>query len=895
MCHRPILPMCVALMMAVVWGAPAEGASVWREGEQPDRATMQGHGWYDSVKHDQLSGGDWLSNFSENSGSATYVLTLPETGDYALWVRANPTKATLRWRLNDRQWADVPLDRARHRRNIAADGAPDLRYIAWVRLGRERLAEGKHTLRFRFVSENKHHGAIDAIYLTTEGRTPVGKHNPADAADQHAPGYFAWTPGRDPLTGEAPIDLRRLNERVAGMNGCVRREGDRFVLGSGQPVRFWAVQGGLGAAPDRFDRRARHLAKYGVNLVRLGGLEFFRDWRDDKASFRDRLDTLHAKVAALKQHGIYVYLDHLYWHTHTKISDDIYPGFGEGEAAIALLFFSEEFQKTYVRFLNDLLTADNPYTDVSLANDPAVAFIELQNESSLLFWTFKPRDFPDPERKLVERHFARFLENKYGSLQKAVRAWGDNPRKGNPTPDALDAGRVGLYAAGRLTGQDWAVNQRNAARAADQLQFMVEAQRGFYEKMRRTLRDRIGTRALIVPSNWKTADPRVLDGLERYTYTAGDVIARNSYFGPAYKEGGQQRFYAIEAGDTYRSRSALKAPNAPAPLATPQIAGYPFMVTENNWTRPNRYRVEWPLTVAAYAAMTGVDGWTFFTKQDTDWRHIMGVWDVSNPSVLGQFPAAALMYRRGDVTQPNRPAALERVSFDQAYAMQGTRTVPLRGGDALWQARLEAREKQAGDTPDKAVDPLAHFVGPVQQQFDEKAAALQTVDIEAHIDREAQIVRSMTGQLRWNAGAGVVRVDTQRAQGAWGFLGAVGPIELSDVTIDSDNAYGAVVAVSLDDKPLRESDRVLIQTGTWDRPYGFETEAAGEYERITNLGGYPLNVRRIKAKITLHTQGETAIALDGNGQLTERRVDARRDGQRLRITLPEDAIYTIVR
>jgi hypothetical protein len=637
------------------------------------------------------------------------------------------------------------------------------------------------------------------------------------------------------------------------------------------------------------------LAKYGVNLVRLGGLELFRTWRNDRQAFRAKLDQLHRKVAALKQQGIYVYLDHLFWHTHTKISRDVFPGFGEGKHPIALLFFSDRFQSLYLDFLNELLGTQNPHTGRSLANDPGLALVELQNESSLLFWTFKPKKLPPPVRELVETQFANWLKQKHGSLQAAKQSWGPNPRKGNPTPDDFQANRVGLYNTGMLTGNDWAVQQRNAKRARDQLQFMVETQRGFYAQMKQTLRSRIGAQQLIVPSNWKTADPRVLDALERYTYTAGDVIARNTYFGVNYKEGGRQRFYAIEQGDTYRAASALKAPEKPSPFAMPQVADHPFMITENNWTRPNRYRVEWPMLVGAYASMLGIDGWTFFAKSATDWQHTMGVWDLSNPSVLGQFPAAALMYRRGDVQQASEAVAQEQIALSKAYAMEGTRTVPLHGNDALWQARREEKQAQQPKRVANQLDPLAFFVGPVTQRFHANKKRFETLDLASHIDREQQTVRSTTGQIQWNAADGVVRLNTPRAQGAWGFLGQAGRIELEDIAIECDNEYGSVLAIALDDKPLSRSDRILIQTGTWDQPFGFKTEKVGKFQRITNLGGYPLNVRQIKARVTIATEADEAVVLDGNGYPTSRAVALEKRGQKRRLTLPADAIYTVLR
>ena len=120
---------------------------------------------------------------------------------------------------------------------------------------------------------------------------------------------------------------------------------------------------------------------------------------------------------------------HLYWHTHHEIDESVFPGFGDGKNAIALIFFSERFQNLYLDFLRDLMTSENPYTGRSMAKDPGVAFVEIHNESSLLFYTFKPDNFPEPELKLVEEKFGDWLIDRYGSLDAAFEAWATGRRQ----------------------------------------------------------------------------------------------------------------------------------------------------------------------------------------------------------------------------------------------------------------------------------------------------------------------------------------------------------------------------------------------------------------------------------------------------------------------------------
>jgi hypothetical protein len=386
----------------------------------------------------------------------------------------------------------------------------------------------------------------------------------------------------------------------------------------------------------------------------------------------------------------------------------------------------------------------------------------------------------------------------------------------------------------------------------------------------------------------------VLGGLDRYTYAATDVVLRNEYFGPNYAKDGNPRFYSVDEGDTFRYDSALKPPATPGPLLTPLIAGHPFMMTENNWERPLRYRAEWPFLVATYARMMGVDGWNFFALDSSDWQHTMSVWDINNPTVLGQFPAAALMFRRGDVTEPDEPAVLETVSLADAYAMKGTEVWAAGGRDLLWVARIGDLESAAA-TDGYRLDPKAFFVGPVRQQFVDGPSSTQTTDLASYIDTDKNIVRSMTGELTWDFGQGVVTVDTPRAQGATGFLNDAGRIELGDIVIEVGNHYGTILVVSLDGQPLRTSQRMLVQTATWDQPHGFQTQQQGEYERITNLGGYPLNVEKIDMRVAIRgAAGKTARVLDENGYPTQRRAPTNAWSAGLAIQLPQDAIYTLI-
>lgn len=877
----------------------AEQTYVWWEAEAfqetnlPKPVDMRSPGNRNAEQQAKLSAARWLTPSGPPSDTPYFVkyeIEAPKSGTFNFWVRKFWHHGPFRWRFGESAWQVC------ERQTLHDHTFLEMHWGAyWVFLGPVPLEQGTHTFQIEMLG-NTGGGAIDCFVLVDGPFNPRGKLKPGQRAGTAADGFFAWEPDVDPLADGCVIDLRDLNETQAGLNGFVRRDGDGFVLGDGRPVRFWMVQANLRNMADaEIDRWARRLAKYGVNLVRMQMSDFFKlHATDDRAGFDRELERLHYVVAALKRQGIYSYFGHLYWHTSNPITEQIFPGFGKGQNAIALLIFSPRVQDWYKQYLQAIMAPVNPYTDVPLAREPAVAFVEIWNESNLLFWTFNPKNFPAAERDLIEKHFGDWLIARHGSLDQALASWGPDRAAGTRTPDRLPQGRVGLYSAGHLSSADWAVSQRVPRRAADQLQWMIESTIGFYETMQRELRDQIGLGQLISGSNWKTTDAKLLGGLDRYTYAATDAVLRNEYFGPDYAQDGNPRFYAVDEGDRFKYVSSLKPPATPGPLLTPLIAGRPFMVTENNWERPLRYRAEWPFLVATYARMMGVDGWNFFALDASDWQHTMNVWDVNNPTILGQFPATALMFRRGDVSEPETPAVRETVALADAYALQGTQVWAGGGRDLLWVAKIGDREG-AASSDRYAVDPKAFFVGPVWQEFVDGPAKLQTVDLARYIDAERNLVRSMTGELAWDFGRGVVTVDTPRAQGATGFLQDAGRLELSDIVIEVGNRYGTILVVSLDGQPLRTSARMLVQTATWDQPYGFATQPQGEYERITGLGGYPLNVEKIEMRVAIRgAAGKTARVLDENGYSTQRRAATRAWSAGLSIVLPEDAIYTLV-
>ena len=296
---------CLTLFLA----SSAFGETLWIEGERPAKSTMNRHPWwYDQVKKEQLSGGDWISNFDQKKiGEAEYKVTAAEAGKYEFWVRANPTLAKLSYKLNSGEWEPIALDKASDSTNIAGDGKLDLRFIAWINAGSVELKKGANTIAFRMHGDNSNHGGLDCFVLSTTPFTPRGILKPGEAAKGGASteaDWFAFDPSSDAFDPASVIDLRSLNEKVAGEHGFIAARDGQFVHSqTGKSVRFWAVNGPSAKTREELKREAKQLAKYGVNLVRLHGPMFDKRGEIDPARIHRAIDV----VETMKEDGIYTH------------------------------------------------------------------------------------------------------------------------------------------------------------------------------------------------------------------------------------------------------------------------------------------------------------------------------------------------------------------------------------------------------------------------------------------------------------------------------------------------------------------------------------------------------------------------------------------------------------
>ena len=889
-----MLKSMLSLILASMCMSVFAGEDIWIEGEDADSFTMKSHSWYSgAVKKEELSGDNFLSHFAKGiNPEATFKFDATEAGTYAFWARMNPSAAPkASYNLNGSGWQAVNFYLAKDRRNIAKDGKPDMRYVAWIKVGKVDLKQGVNVLKFKFSSANMNHGSLDCFYLTQTPFSPTGKRQSGSGVSEADEGMWAFEPEFDAFSDKSMLDLTYLNTPIKNSDSFISidKNGD-FVKGT-KIIRFWSLNVYAQKQTD-FEGLTRHghwLAKRGINMVRWHGHVATDNIKEDtKLEDIDKkaLDDSFKLVAAMKKNGIYTCLSP-YWGSHTKNKASWELDHIDNGNLAAVVFWDKQVQEAYKGWLKELYTTKNPYTGIALKDDPAVAIIQFQNEDSILFYTMQR--VKGQVREDLKKLFADFVVKKYGSYDSAYKAWSG---KKLPADDVAN-GKFDLVIVWELTQKrsDPGYEQRKS----DQLEFYTKLMYDFNKNMADYLRKDLGCKQIINAGNWRTADDVTMLDSERYSYDANEVIGCNKYKSSIHN--GPKSGYLIMPGDVYANKSVLVNPSA-LPVALKQVKGKAMIIPESTWVPPEKYQSEGALLTAAYSSLNGVDSLFWFAHSKEEWDATMGKWSVGNPMLLGQFPATALMFRQGYVER-GKPVVIENRTFDGMWKREN----PLISESQSYDPNRDDIDN-SGVSDNTLVTPLAFLVGPVEVVYGGNQTENYVADLAKYINSSAQTVDSVTGQLKLNYGKGVFTLNTLKAQGAAGWLSKEGVIKLSDVMIKSDNEYSTITVVSMDNAPLKTSRNILIQVGTYCRPYEFKENPTKIIRKgqptivgfeILSTGQSIWNVENTKAMVSINNpEISKAYALDANG-MVKKELEVKRTGTRIVLNLPKDALYVVLK
>jgi hypothetical protein len=267
------------------------------------------------------------------------------------------------------------------------------------------------------------------------------KNCKAEETSQLFPFVLPWNDSSPSVT-----NINNWLHKPAGKFGYIRIDKDGHLYAGAQRIRFLGtnfVIAGTIPKKEHAKQIAERIAKFGINIVRFHHLDFqqfpngilARTASNTREFDPEALDRLDYFFAQLKNNGIYVNFN-LLTSRHFNAADGLPPEIEQidwKDRHVVGFFYPKliELQKEYA--LN-LLTHRNPYTGLRYADDPAVAFIEINNENGLIGrWIVNKLDtLPNVFQDELKRQWNEWLKQNYGTTENLNRAWGQiNEEFGN--------------------------------------------------------------------------------------------------------------------------------------------------------------------------------------------------------------------------------------------------------------------------------------------------------------------------------------------------------------------------------------------------------------------------------------------------------------------------------
>ena len=828
----------------------SSAASIWVEGEAATQKDVQRHPWwYDKVKKDLLSGGDWLSNFGAKEGTASYQVQVPEDGSYTFWIRANPTQAKLDYSIGEGAWTPADLKEPRGLQNIAEDNKPDLRFIAWIKVGKLDLKKGTTTVKFRMYGTNNH-GGLDCFVLTDDSFVPQGTMKPGAQAAAGPSDWFPLVVDTDSFSKDSVIDMTSLTHAPAGKFGPVLADGKDLKFANGEKVKFWGAGVNIGkGSREESLQRIKYLRKHGINYVRQHPVF-------DSVATNGKIDP--AKLAEydwwfaeLKKAGIYTCWS-VFYHFPISAADGYPPelfaeladdGKGGLKDTYGLIPMSPELWDIRLKVLTALLDHKNPHTGLRYADDPALATVEFQNEDCIFFWNplgelSNPNSKKWPlHAKLLRQKFAAWVKDHYKDDDSVRKAWGqfsETLASGELQlmgPYELDAGGI----RGKFAGQ--------TKRAGDQIRFLTEMQMALYKKTEQAVRA-TGFKAQTVTTNW-LGGSSLVDQANIYTDTIGSLIDRHNY------AGGGAGGHGITEGAIYADSHLGKPGKYLFSIGFKQVGDKPFSLSEWTMCPPNQWKAEAAPIVAAYGM--GLQGWDASLHFIQDGSRIgdgwpgMSSYSSDTPHYMGQFPALAFAVQKGHFKES--PVIASRMATTES----------LFSGSPAWAQNYY--DGKTNITAPGAVPDEVFAMGRVTVGFgDGKDTA---TDLKPLWNETEKTLTSATGEMVWDYGKETILLKSPKTQGVIG-RAAGREISLPGVSVKLSTDFVSLLFTPLDDQPLAASKHVLITALARDKQTGAVYSADGK--KLENVGTAPLLLEPVQAALRFQgTKPAQVRALDYQG------------------------------
>ncbi|MDR1497945.1 MAG: hypothetical protein LBS59_06010 [Puniceicoccales bacterium] len=658
-----------------------------------------------------------------------------------------------------------------------------------------------------------------------------------------APGteWAAWKHSVEIAPGGV-FDFSFLADAPAGKYGrLVATPSGHFEFAGrpGKRVRLWGVNLCFSAnylEPDEADRLAGRLAASGYNSVRFH--HYDRDLvakgKHSHGFDPNQIEKLDALFAAMKRHGLYVNID-LFTLRGFSAAEKATIGIASGNDSTAqfkaLVPISEEAFTAWKTFAARLLLHRNPHTGLTWAEDPALIGICPLNEDTLTIWA----------------NCTPAIRQRY---EEAFHQWWKNAANREKSGDV------------RETGFNLFIHERQIAADARSHAFLRS----------------LGVKALLTGTNFLHM-PALAFARSQYDY-----VDNHQYWDhPQFPERQWALPFAFAQGSAVRATA-----RTPRGMMASRLWGKPYMVSEFNYVRPNRYRAEGGVLMPAYASLQDWDAvYNFEYASRRTSAANGGVTDTfaiaDDPVGLLADRVGALLFRRGDIS-PAKHAIGYAVQTPDAFDAKG-REFP----ETFSKLGLITRIGSGILTPENEI--VKHKLTAVITApntaciFRADTALAQRLKRAGVLppesfDAEGTRFVSDTGQIELLPKKGAMKVVTPRSE-----LFVLPPeqtLEGARVRVENGETFGTLSVVSLDGKPLAECSRLLVLHLTDALPTGMRF-ANHDRRLLKERGREPHLVQAGEAKVWLRlasTKTWRAWTVDATGK-RQREITLSRQGNAL--------------
>lgn len=735
-----------------------------------------------------------------------------------------------------------------------------------------------------------------AVCLTTPAITPATATGFTSGGDRSQ--YFNFAVDEDKLSG-AP-DRSAMNQPLDAGSRLFVRDGHFYRAGpdhrphtaDDRRVRLYGINLSFASNfPADAVRLALRLRRLGFNAVRLHHMDSRPGIQDNPPrslltpgpypSFsQPALSRLRNFIEALRQQGIYVNLNLHVGYRFRPDVDQLPPLDDKAEATPTgapvhvyhprMIALQEEYARRLIRGLG-------------LRNNPALAMVEINNESSLLA-AWQRREWraavPRAYEAELRRQWQQWLVRRYGSTARACAVW-----KTCATPDATITlltpadtsgaarwrdrlgGRLDALARKMLGPSDPGAPDTSGEglRLRDFLMFLADTDRAYFNRLRQIVQAETDALVPVTGTQMHYGGILNFDSQAQMDYLDEHVYIDHPNFPGAAWDRNDWRIRNSAASDG--ELHALLA------LALRRDRRKPFVVSEYNQPFPNQQGSEIQPLMAAFAAAQDWDGLFFFDYMNGEnWAATPSSFTLSGDwgkyAVTGQ---SAMLFRNALVAPLPAPMSIP-LGPDTRRAIAAARTA------GAFETHLSVRY---GITPEQATQARLYIdlsgSGRLHRQNPPASAPLRSPNGELEFD-----VRQRTMQIR-----------TPQARGFFGFLmqRRVGDADAAIELPGTGRGFIATLLTALDDRPLASSRRILLSASgavTGSQPGSIpprpkklihykndgqwwtlepDADMTGKPSGPRDVQG-PIWMERSEARISLRTRAKriTVYPLDGSGK-----------------------------